>query len=141
MAEDLPHVAHVEKVFEAKTDLTLQQYRVKHKESVENPDLFWGKAAKEHLDWFRPFDSVVDGNFEYGDIRWFSGGMLNLSYNAIDRHIAAKGDQLAILWEGDEPNDIRRITYKELLRKVCQIANAMKSQGVRQGDVVTVYMP
>ena len=76
-----------------------------------------------------------------GDIAWFEGGKLNVCYNAIDRHIASKGDQLAILWEGDEPDDIRRFTYRELLRKVCQIANALKAQGVRRGDVVTVYMP
>jgi len=141
MAEDLPHVAHVAALFDAKTDLTLNQYLHKHKYSIQHPDEYWGKAAMEHLDWFRPFDSVLEGTFEFGDIRWFSGGLLNLSYNAIDRHIASNGDQLAILWEGDEPSDIRRFTYRELLRKVCQIANALKAQGVRRGDVVTVYMP
>jgi acetyl-CoA synthetase len=141
MAEDLPHAAHLAPLFEPKSDLTLKQYQLKHKESIEHPDIFWGETAKKHLDWFRPFDSVLEGTFEYGDIRWFSGGLLNLSYNALDRHIAAKGDQLAILWEGDEPEDIRRITYRELLRKVCQIANALHAQGVRKGDVVTVYMP
>lgn len=140
MAEP-PHVAHVAKLIEAKNDLALNQYKSKHKDSVENPAAFWGKEAKEHLDWFRPFDEVMQGSFAHGDIRWFSGGLLNLSYNALDRHIATKGQQTAIVWEGDEPDDIRKITYDELLRKVCQIANAMLGMGVQKGDVVTIYMP
>lgn len=141
MAHEAPQMSHVAALFEPKSDLTLQQYQQKHKESIEDPETFWGKAGKEHLDWFRTFDSVLEGDFQYGDIRWFSGGMLNLSYNAMDCHLATKGDDLAIIWEGDEPTDIRRITYRELLRKVCQIANALKTQGVKQGDVVTIYMP
>ena len=137
-----PHVAHVAKLVDAKTELTLEQYKRKHQESIQDPDAFWGKAAREHLDWFRPFDSVLQGSFEHGDVRWFAGGVLNLTYNALDRHIASKkGDQLAIVWEGDEPNDIRRITYNQLLRKVCQIANALLRTGVQKGDVVTIYMP
>jgi hypothetical protein len=136
-----PHAPHAVKMVGAKSELALEQYKQKHKESIENPEAFWGKQAKEQLDWFRPFDSVLQGSFEHGDIRWFSGGVLNLTYNALDRHIPSKGDQVAIVWEGDEPNDIRRITYKELLRKVCQIANALLRMGVQKGDVVTIYMP
>eukprot|EP00429_Kryptoperidinium_foliaceum_P011411 CAMPEP_0176004490 /NCGR_PEP_ID=MMETSP0120_2-20121206/1720_1 /TAXON_ID=160619 /ORGANISM="Kryptoperidinium foliaceum, Strain CCMP 1326" /LENGTH=661 /DNA_ID=CAMNT_0017337173 /DNA_START=118 /DNA_END=2103 /DNA_ORIENTATION=- len=138
MAEP-PHIPHVEPIIRTKSSVGLQHYQAEHAASIQNPKEFWGKQAKEQLDWFRQFDSVLEGSFEHGDIRWFSGGQLNLSYNAIDRHIAqSKGNQVAIVWEGD---DIRRITYEELLRKVCQIANALLSQGVRKGDVVTVYMP
>lgn len=78
-----------------------------------------------------------------GDVSWFQCGQLNVCYNAVDRHVltGGKGDQVAMIWEGDEPNEVRRITYTELLAKVSQIANALKSQGVQKGDVVTIYMP
>jgi len=140
MAEP-PHVPHLVKIVDAKSLLTLDQYKIQQKESIDDPEAFWGKQAKEQLHWFRPFDTVLQGSFEYGDIRWFSGGTLNLSYNALDRHVATKGDQVAIVWEGDEPDDIRKITYKEVLRKVCQIANALLTMGVQKNDTVTVYMP
>ncbi len=140
MAEP-PHVAHDAKVIGIKSDVPSEHYRLQHKESIQNPTGFWRKQALEHLDWFRTFDSVLEGSFEHGDIRWFSGGILNLCYNALDRHIATKGDQVAIIWEGDEPDDIRRFTYREVLRKVCQISNALLSMGVQKGDVVTIYMP
>ena len=79
---------------------------------------------------------------EHGDVRWFSGGKLNIAYNAIDRHVInGRGDQVALLWEGDEPDQVRKITYNELLRRVSQIANALTQQGVKKGDVVTIYMP
>jgi len=97
------------------------------------------------LDWYRPFDKVLDGSFEHGDIRWFEGGKINLSYNALDRHVNKnfnkRSNDLALIWEGDEPNDIRKLTYEEVLRKVCQISNALLRIGVRKGDVVTIYMP
>ena len=76
-----------------------------------------------------------------GDIHWFSGGKLNVSYNCIDRHVEKKGDQTAILWEGDEPGDSRSISFKELLSEVSRISNLLKSKGVSKGDVVTIYMP
>lgn len=84
---------------------------------------------------------MLQGSFTDGDVRWFSGGQLNLCYNAIDRHAATKPDQTAIVWEGDEPDDIRKITYKQLLQKVSQIANALIAMGVKKGDIVTIYMP
>jgi acetyl-CoA synthetase len=84
----------------------------------------------------------LQGDFDAGDITWFAGGKLNVSYNAIDRHVAAgRADQVAMIWEGDEPDDIRRLTYRDLLRQVSQIANALTASGVRKGDVVTIYMP
>ena len=134
---------YVAKKYDAKSEMIiLQQYKELHKESVEDPEGFWGKAAQEHLDWFRPFDSVVDGSFLYGDVRWFEGGKLNMSYNALDRHVkSSKSNDLALVWEGDEPTDIRKLTYEEVLRKVCQIANALLRSGVQKGEIVTIYMP
>eukprot|EP00980_Cylindrotheca_fusiformis_P004167 scaffold909_cov135-Cylindrotheca_fusiformis.AAC.24 len=133
---------HVAKLIPAKETLVLEQYKTKHKQSITDLETFWSEAAREHLDWFRPFDEVVEGNFEFGDVRWFTGGQLNVSYNALDRHVRSKtANELALVWEGDEPDDIRRLTYEEVLRKVCQIANAMSRMGVVKGDIVTIYMP
>ena len=132
----------IAKVLPAKPSIALDQYKALHKESIENPQEFWGKAAVEHLDWFRPFDKVLDGGFEHGDVRWFEGGKLNLCYNALDRHVnSASANEIALICEGDEPTDIKRFTYAEVLRKVCQISNAMIHLGVKKGDIVTIYMP
>jgi acetyl-CoA synthetase len=133
---------HIAKIFAPKDTLILEQYKKKHKESITDPNKFWSDAAKEHLDWFRPFDEVLEGSFEHGDVRWFAGGQLNVSYNALDRQVRSnKANDLALVWEGDEPDDIRRLTYEEVLRRVCQIANAMTRLGVVKGDIVTIYMP
>jgi hypothetical protein len=106
------------KVFPPKSEILSEQYQKLYRQSIENPKEFWGNAAKEHVDWFRPFDKVLDGGFEHGDVRWFEGGKLNISYNALDRH---DPNALALIWEGDEPADIRKLTYGEVLRKVCKI--------------------
>ena len=123
--------------------MTLDEFKAKHAESIRDPGAFWSKEAIERLSWYQPFPQpALQGGFANGDVCWFAGGKLNVAYNAIDRHCTtAKGDQTALLWEGDEPDDIRRITYAELRRKVSQIANALEAQGVRKGDVVTLYMP
>ena len=126
------------KVFPPKSEISFGKYKELHRQSIENPKEFWGSAATTHIDWFRPFDEVQSGGFAHGDIRWFAGGKLNMSYNALDRH---NPDDLALIWEGDEPSDIRKLTYGEVLRKVCQIANAMLRMGIQKGDIVTVYMP
>ncbi len=97
--------------------------------------------ARTFLHWKRPFDQVQDTDFSHGYHAWFAGGQLNVSENCLDRHLATRGDQLAILWEGDSPEDIRRITYRELHREVCRLANALKSRGVRKGDRVAIYLP
>eukprot|EP00934_Nitzschia_sp_Nitz4_P001694 Nitzschia sp. Nitz4//scaffold143_size57137//6007//8054//NITZ4_006507-RA/size57137-augustus-gene-0.92-mRNA-1//-1//CDS//3329536425//1694//frame0 len=129
------------KVYPSKGSISLEQYKKTHKFSIEDPNAYWGAQASENLDWFRTFDQVLQGTFEEGDVRWFTGGQMNVAYNAIDRHAATKPDQTAILFEGDEPDDIRRISYKQLLQKVSQIANALLAKGVKKGDVVTLYMP
>jgi acetyl-CoA synthetase len=129
-------------VIPAKPDIAFEQYKELHRQSIEDPETFWGNAAEEHVDWFRPFDKVLDGGFEHGDVRWFEGGKLNISYNALDRHVnSEQANDIAFIWEGDEPTDVRKLTYGEVLRKVCQIANAMLRMGVQKGDIVTLYMP
>jgi len=97
--------------------------------------------AQKYLSWFEPYDLVRDGGFELGDINWFRNGKINACWNCVDRHLPKKQDQVAIVWEGDEVGTSRSITYKELHVEVCRIANALKSRGVRKGDVVTIYMP
>lgn len=122
--------------------MTFDQYKTQYAESIANPSDYWKKQALERLDWESPPTVGLQGSLAAGDVAWFPGGKLNMCYNAVDRHVlAGKGDQVALVWEGDEPTDIRRITYRELQHKVCAITNAFIAKGVRAGDVVTVYMP
>ncbi|MCK9553142.1 acetate--CoA ligase [Aquamicrobium sp.] len=110
-------------------------------DSINDPDAFWGEHGRR-IDWFKPYTKVKNTSFE-GDvsIKWFEDGELNISYNCIDRHLEKRGDQVAILWEGDNPSEDRKITYKELHEQVCRLANVMKKHGVKKGDRVTIYMP
>jgi len=109
--------------------------------SVADPDAFWGEHGKR-IDWFKPYTKVSNASFEGNvDIRWFEDGETNVSHNCIDRHLETRGDQVAIIWEGDDPADDRKITYRELHEHVCRLANVMKAHGVQKGDRVTIYMP
>jgi acetyl-CoA synthetase len=117
------------------------EYQKLYERSLKDPEGFWGDMAKTFLTWSRPFDRVLDADFKEGYVSWFAGGKLNVSENCIDRHLARRGDQVAILWEGDDPADVRRVTYGELHREVCRLANALKARGVRKGDRVAIYMP
>jgi acetyl-CoA synthetase len=129
-------------VYDAKTSSTFDKYKKEHAQSIADPASFWASKAVELLDWGLMFDSVLEGSLEEGNVSWFAGGKLNACYNAIDRHVSAgKANELAMIWEGDEPTDIRRLTYSEMLARVSQISNAMLASGVRKGDVVTIYMP
>ncbi len=124
---------------------SLDDYRARHKRSIEDPEGFWGEAARE-LDWFTPWNKVLE--WKAPDAKWFVGGKTNLSHNCLDRQIkAGLGDQVALIWEG-EPVDgksgageVRRLTYKQLHEQTCRFANALKSLGIRKGDVVTIYLP
>ncbi|RUS27648.1 acyl-activating enzyme, partial [Jimgerdemannia flammicorona] len=120
---------------------SLEKYKQMYKESIENGDEFFRKLANELLTWFRPFQTVRYGTFEQGDVAWFLEGQLNASYNCVDRHALRTPDRVAIIHEGDEPDQVRKITYAELLREVCKLANVLKSLGVRKGDNVAIYMP
>jgi acetyl-CoA synthetase len=107
-----------------------------------DPAAFFGEQA-ERLDWIRPFTVVKDTSFDVEDfrIRWFADGVLNVSANCIDRHLPHRADDVAIIWEGDDPEDSKSITYAELHRQVCRMANVLKRHGVKKGDRVTIYLP
>jgi acetyl-CoA synthetase len=110
-------------------------------DSLKSPDKFWGKHGKR-IDWFKPYTKVKNTSFTGKvAIKWYEDGLTNVSYNCIDRHLKKRGDQIAIIWEGDNPYDDKKITYKELSLHVNKLANVMKSNGVKKGDRVTIYMP
>lgn len=127
--------------FKGKAETSFAEYEKLYAESVKNPEVFWAKEA-ERLSWTKKWDKVKNTSFK-GDvsIKWFEGGKLNVAYNCIDRHLASRGEQTAIIWEGDNPNESRIITYKELYDEVCKLANALTKLGVKKGDRVTIYMP
>ena len=116
-------------------------YRAMYERSIRDPDGFWGEQGKV-LDWFKPYTKVKNARFD-GEvsIRWFEDGELNVTHNCIDRHLATRANQTAIIWEGDSPSEHRHISYAELHTEVCRFANVLKAQGVRKGDTVTLYMP
>ena len=116
-------------------------YERQYRRSVEEPDTFWAEQGKI-VDWIKPFTKVKNTSFE-GDvsIKWYEDGVLNASSNCIDRHLATRADQIAIIWEGDDPKTSRSITYRELHEQVSKFANVLKSRGVKKGDRVTIYLP
>jgi len=118
------------------------KYKEMYEASVNDPGAFWGEEGKR-LDWIKPYTKVKNTTFEYPDvsIKWYEDGTLNVCANCVDRHLEKRGDQTAIIWEGDEPTDDKHITYKELHEQVCRLSNAMKVEGVKKGDRVTLYMP
>jgi len=116
-------------------------YLKMYQASIDDPEAFWGEHGKR-IDWIKPYRKVKDVDYaKQVHIKWFHDGTLNASANCIDRHLATRGDQTAIIWEGDDPNDSKTITYKQLHEEVCRLANAMKARGIKKGDVVTIYMP
>ncbi|MED5516219.1 MAG: acetate--CoA ligase [SAR324 cluster bacterium] len=124
----------------AKAWIDNETYLKMYEESVTDPELFWDKQA-ERLDWFKKWNNTLEWDYNQGDIRWYEGGKLNVSYNCIDRHIEKKGDQQALIWESDDPNVDRSYTYQELHTEVSKFANVMKNRGIVKGDRVMIYMP
>jgi acetyl-CoA synthetase len=118
------------------------KYKALYARSIKDPDGFWAEEAKR-IDWTKPFTKVKNVSFGPGDvsIKWYEDGETNVAVNCIDRHLARRGDQTAILWEGDDPKDSKRVTYRQLHDSVCRLANVLKSYGVKKGDRVTIYMP
>ena len=112
-----------------------------YQQSVEQPETFWAEQAKAFLDWFKPWDQVHASDLQLGHAEWFKGGQLNVAYNCIDRHLEKRGEQIAIIWEGDNPAESAHITYNKLHHNVSRLANVLKSRGVKKGDRVCIYMP
>ncbi|MDP5063535.1 MAG: acetate--CoA ligase [Haliea sp.] len=121
--------------------ITPERYRQMYQHSVDDPAAFWGEKAKEFLTWDHPWHTVVDANFHEGYAKWFDGGRLNVSVNCIDRHLATRAEQTAIIWEGDNPASSQHISYRELHEQVCRLANVLRARGVGKGDRVCIYMP
>ena len=140
MSEDLYPVR------QGRIDRTLmnkEQYAAAYDASLNDNEGFWAAQARERLDWMTPFSTVRNVSYDKPDvhIRWFEDGELNVSVNCIDRHLATRSDQVAIIWEGDNPSEDQHITYKQLHAEVCKLANGLKEMGVKKGDRVTLYMP
>jgi acetyl-CoA synthetase len=112
-----------------------------YQQSVEQPETFWAEQAKAFLEWFKPWDQVHSSDLKQGRAEWFKGGQLNVAYNCIDRHLEQRGEQIAIIWEGDNPAESAHITYNKLHHNVSRLANVLKSRGVKKGDRVCIYMP
>ncbi len=141
MSDDA-HIYPVSKALAKSAWIDNAKYMEMYDRSVADPDGFWGDEGKR-LDWIKPYSKVKNTSYAYPDvsIKWYEDGTLNVCANCVDRHLEKRGDQVAIIWEGDDPNDDAKITYKELHGHVSRLANAMKSHGVKKGDRVTLYMP
>ena len=118
-----------------------ETYQRMYQQSIENPDRFWTRMANDFVDWFEPWETLNEVDYSKASIKWFEGAKVNVSYNCIDRHLKEKAEQTAIIWEGDEPDQQKHISYQELHDEVCRFANALKSRGVKKGDRVCIYMP
>ena len=127
--------------FKERAHIDAQTYERMYAQSVQDPDAFWADQAGRFLDWINGWHTISNTDFTTGLVTWFDGGELNACYNCIDRHLESRGDQTAILWEGDDPQTSDAITYRELHEKVCRLANVLKSRGVQKGDRVCIYMP
>jgi acetyl-CoA synthetase len=118
-----------------------EKYQQMYQQSIDQPDLFWYEQASEFLTWDTPWQTVCNYDFAAGEATWFGGGKLNVAVNCIDRHLASRADQTALIWEGDEPSDDKNITYAELHEQVSRLGNLLRDRGVKKGDRVCIYMP
>src|SRR5690554_6628093 len=127
--------------FSATSLLNKESYQRLYQQSIHEPEVFWEQQAKEFLDWYQPWQVLHRSDLHKGQVSWFEGGKLNACVNCIDRHLPARADQVAIIWEGDDPKDSSKITYRELHERVCRLASALRARGVRKGDRVSIYLP
>jgi acetyl-CoA synthetase len=132
----------VSKTWAGKAYVDDAKYKRMYAASVKDPDKFWGEHGKR-IDWFKPYAKVKNTSYKPGkvSIKWFEDGTTNVSYNCVDRHLATRADQVAIIWEGDDPGVSQKITYRKLHEEVCRFANVLKANGVKKGDRVTIYLP
>ena len=131
----------VPEAFAARAHIDAALYEKMYKQSVDDPEGFWAEQAEKFVSWYKPWDKVLEWNYNEGEISWFEGAELNVCYNCVDRHLESRGDQVAIIWEGDDPNEDRKINYRELHGEVCRFANVLKARGVKKGDRVCIYLP
>lgn len=117
------------------------QYQSLYQQSIENPEAFWAKIANAEITWFSPWTTVKTGSFNEGNLKWFVDAKLNISVNCLDRHLKHRSNQVAILWEGDDPSHSKSLTYAQLYDQVCRCANLLKQQGIQKGDRVCIYLP
>jgi acetyl-CoA synthetase len=127
--------------FAAKAHINRAQYESLYQQSLATPEKFWSEQAQNFLSWDTPWHTVNRYDFSKGEASWFDGGELNIAHNCIDRHLATRGEQTAIIWEGDDPSESKHISYRELHTAVCKLANVLLDQGIRKGDRVCIYMP
>lgn len=135
------HLYPVPESFKSKAAINLARYKEMYDQSINAPDIFWAEQAKNFLAWQKPWSQVSKSDLKKGEVAWFVDGKLNVSVNCIDRHLPARANQTAIIWEGDDPSDDQFITYQELHNQVCRLANALCERGVKKGDRVCIYMP
>ncbi|KMO35251.1 acetate--CoA ligase [Methylobacterium aquaticum] len=135
-------VVEVSQEARARAQIDEAKYQAWYDASIRDPETFWREHGKR-IDWFTPYAKVKETTFGPGDvsIKWFSDGVTNAAYNCIDRHLDSRGEQVAIIWEGDDPSESRHITYRELHTEVCRMANVLRNRGVSKGDRVTIYLP
>ncbi|MGE3824656.1 MAG: AMP-binding protein, partial [Bacteroidia bacterium] len=120
---------------------SFEEYQTEYAKSIDNPEQFWAHKA-EHFTWRKKWDKVLEWNFTQPDVKWFIGGKLNITENCLDRHLAERGNQTAIIWEPNNPNEeARKLTYKELHAEVSRFANVLKNNGAKKGDRICIYMP
>ena len=124
-----------------RSHLNPERYEELYQQSINAPEEFWAEQAGELLHWHEPWKTVMHSEFKKAEASWFTGGKLNVAYNCIDRHLEKRAEQTAIIWEGDEPSDDKKITYRQLHNHVCRLSNALKARGVSKGDRVCIYMP
>lgn len=131
----------VSATFAARAHITQERYQALYQYSLQNPEQFWAEQAAAFIDWFAFPQQISAGSFAQVDMRWFIAGKLNAAYNCLDRHLAERGEQTAIIWEGNDPHEQRTITYAQLHEQVCRFANVLKQCGVNKGDRVCIYLP
>ena len=131
----------VSKEAQSRAHIQKEEYEAMYEASIEEPEQFWTKKAEEFISWFQPWETVMEQDFTKGKVRWFVEGKLNASVNCIDRHLKTRGNQTAIIWEGDNPKEEKYISYNELYESVCKLANVLKKRGIKKGDRVCIYMP
>jgi acetyl-CoA synthetase len=135
------HIYPVKPEIASQAHINIESYQRLYQQSIDHPETFWAEQASQFLDWHHPWQEVLNYDYGIGKIQWFTGGQLNVCYNCLDRHLPDRADQVAIIWEGDDPAHHQTLTYYELHNQVCKFANVLKAHHVKKGDRVCIYLP